>query len=351
MNTNDSRTIQDQVSLPLGVAVGVVMQGIRIRFGRSVVTILGVVFGIAFLMSMLTSQIIRKGVSEEDALRTEVKRMSSFLSAETGLHRDSTYGVAACGPLSNVERRLLQHLVGQGVRQLRWASARGDAPPASLSPEIVKQTPLEEVARGARAVLVIGDGALPDARWQRIMTAARQPIMAFTRGDVAAPGVSAVSVVSLERELKPEEMKRALLEEKRQRSRNLWIVVVSLLVTVIGITNAMLMSVTERFREIGTMKCLGALSAFIRRIFLIESGFMGLIGGALGAVAGALFSVIMYSTVYGTGAVVGTMDTGLLLLYLAASILAGVMLSMLAAIYPATVAASMVPSDALRTNI
>ena len=47
-----------------------------------------------------------------------------------------------------------------------------------------------------------------------------------------------------------------------------WLIVLSLLVCVVGITNAMLMSVTERFREIGTMKCLGALDSFIVKLFL-----------------------------------------------------------------------------------
>ena len=65
-----------------------------------------------------------------------------------------------------------------------------------------------------------------------------------------------------------------------------WVVVISLLVTVIGITNALLMSVTERFKEIGTMKCLGALSGFIRQLFLIESMFIGLVGSLAGIVIG-----------------------------------------------------------------
>ena len=48
-----------------------------------------------------------------------------------------------------------------------------------------------------------------------------------------------------------------------------------MLVAFVGVLNAMLMSVTERFREIGTMKCLGALNSFIVKLFLIESLFQG----------------------------------------------------------------------------
>ena len=65
-----------------------------------------------------------------------------------------------------------------------------------------------------------------------------------------------------------------------------WIVFLSLLVCVVGIVNAQLMSVTERFREIGTMKCLGALDRFILRLFLIEATLQGFIGSTIGAIAG-----------------------------------------------------------------
>lgn len=68
-------------------------------------------------------------------------------------------------------------------------------------------------------------------------------------------------------------------EAKHQkRARENWLMVMSLLVCAVGITNSMLMSVTERFREIGTMKCLGALDVFIVRLFLIETAALGFLG-------------------------------------------------------------------------
>ncbi|HIM09210.1 TPA: FtsX-like permease family protein, partial [Candidatus Poribacteria bacterium] len=66
-------------------------------------------------------------------------------------------------------------------------------------------------------------------------------------------------------------------------TKQLWLVTMSLIVCVVGIANAMLMSVTERFREIGTMKCLGALDGFIVRLFLLESAFQGFVGALIGA--------------------------------------------------------------------
>ena len=144
-----------------------------------------------------------------------------------------------------------------------------------------------------------------------------------------------------------------LLEQKKERFRSIWIVAISLVVTVIGITNAMLMSVTERFREIGTMKCLGALSEFIRKIFLIESAFMGAVGGIAGCLFGFGFSVCAYTITYGIGLTFASVsgEGGALALYMLFAMLSGIVLSVMAAIYPARVAARMVPADALRSNV
>ena len=77
------------------------------------------------------------------------------------------------------------------------------------------------------------------------------------------------------------EAQARMLEEE---SKQTWLISLSLLVCVVGIANAMLMSVTERFREIGTMKCLGAEDGLVIRLFLIESALVGSVG-ALGGIA------------------------------------------------------------------
>ena len=87
---------------------------------------------------------------------------------------------------------------------------------------------------------------------------------------------------------------------QQEDSKNKWLVVLSLLVCLVGITNAMLMSVTERFREIGTMKCMGALDGFIIKLFLLESSFMGTAGTIIGAVVGFLLTLMLSSLSYGS---------------------------------------------------
>lgn len=68
--------------------------------------------------------------------------------------------------------------------------------------------------------------------------------------------------------------------------KDIWLIILSLLVCTVGIINAQLMSVTERFREIGIMKCLGALDRIILRLFLIEALILGFLGAGAGSLLG-----------------------------------------------------------------
>jgi putative ABC transport system permease protein len=68
---------------------------------------------------------------------------------------------------------------------------------------------------------------------------------------------------------------------------------ISLLVGGIGIANTMYTSVLERTKEIGTMKAIGAKNSDITKIFVIESGFLGLFGGTLGVILGYIVAKII----------------------------------------------------------
>jgi len=128
-----------------------------------------------------------------------------------------------------------------------------------------------------------------------------------------------------------------------------WIILLSLLVCAVGIVNAQLMAVTERFREIGTMKCLGALDRFVLRLFILEAGMQGLAGSVAGALLGAVFALLAGWVRFGGAALQQVAMT-----HVGASVAAatgiGVALSLLGVLYPALVAARMQPVEAMRVE-
>ncbi|HZJ84495.1 MAG TPA: ABC transporter permease [Syntrophomonadaceae bacterium] len=86
-----------------------------------------------------------------------------------------------------------------------------------------------------------------------------------------------------------------MIESVKKQSRTMQgilggIGAVSLFVAAIGITNTMIMSIYERTREIGVIKVLGAELQDIKRLFLIEAGFIGFIGGIVGLILSYLIS-------------------------------------------------------------
>lgn len=131
--------------------------------------------------------------------------------------------------------------------------------------------------------------------------------------------------------------------------KDTWLAILSLIVCVVGIVNAQLMAVTERFREIGTFKCLGALNSFVVRIFLVEAFYQGLLGGLSGSVVGIVVSTVSIAWKVGWPAFRWWPFTGMLLT-LGGGLVMAASLSLLGVIYPALVAARMQPAVALRTE-
>lgn len=128
-----------------------------------------------------------------------------------------------------------------------------------------------------------------------------------------------------------------------------WIVILSLLVCVVGIINAQLMSVTERFREIGTMKCLGALDRFIVRLFVMEAAMQGLAGALAGAILGGIVAVISSLFRFGTESF-ASLPWQDIAISLATATLTGIALSLAGVLYPAVIAARMQPVEAMRVE-
>lgn len=118
------------------------------------------------------------------------------------------------------------------------------------------------------------------------------------------------------------------------------IAAISLVVGGIGIMNIMLVSVTERTREIGIRKALGATYSNILQQFMIESMVIGIIGGAIGVVLGCGASIII-SKVAGWNTVISVWAIVIAVVF-------SVGIGLIFGIYPARKAAMMDPIDALR---
>ena len=130
-------------------------------------------------------------------------------------------------------------------------------------------------------------------------------------------------------------------------SRTRWLIAVSFLVCIVGVANAMFMSVTERFAEIATMKCLGALDGFVMLMFLFESLIQGLVGGVAGVLVGGVLALLRMVLNY--GALSFEAVPGLDLLTVAGlSMATGMILAAVAAIGPAWVASRLAPMEAMR---
>jgi putative ABC transport system permease protein len=117
---------------------------------------------------------------------------------------------------------------------------------------------------------------------------------------------------------------------------------ISLLVGGIGVMNIMLVSVTERVREIGLRKALGATPQAIRRQFLVEASTLGLIGGLLGVGVGLTGAVVLPHLVSDPVAISPAAALGAIVVAVAIGVGFGV--------YPATRAARLAPIDALRSE-
>ncbi len=117
---------------------------------------------------------------------------------------------------------------------------------------------------------------------------------------------------------------------------------ISLVVGGIGVMNIMLVSVTERIREIGLRKALGARPSVILQQFLVEASVLGLMGGALGVALGVLGGNVL-SKLINQPIIFSAAAT---IIALAVSLVIGIV----AGVYPAWRAAKLAPIDALRNE-
>ena len=129
------------------------------------------------------------------------------------------------------------------------------------------------------------------------------------------------------------------------------IAAVAVLTAAFGIVNTMLMAALERRREIGILKAIGSRNSRIFRIFILESGAYGLIGGVVGLIVGTLVSAVLTPFIAsneftafvgsaGVDPIPPVADMGIVLV-------GAVLISVLAGLYPAWRASRLAPVEAI----
>lgn len=121
---------------------------------------------------------------------------------------------------------------------------------------------------------------------------------------------------------------------------------IAIIVGGIGIMNTMFTSVRERIREIGIMKAIGARNTTISRIFLLESGIIGLIGGLGGTIVGIIFAkgIELYFQIHPVIYLKAYISSGIIIFGLLFSFVLGCLSGYL----PARSAAKLKPAESLR---
>lgn len=323
-----SNKIERQVKLPISKAVEIAWKSIRLRLSRSLVVTSSIALAIAFLLSILAGEAF---VSSLRKWKSGFETSAKFeqLLAERATRETSTRQAADAvgsalkqpGPKLDQPTEITAKFGGDltAIREEIGGLPAGAA-------ELTKTLPISAAAQDAFS------------KW---LSEARQ--LKRVRDEIAAPEILAGRMTAAG-------VPTGAAEVAQARTQTWWVIGLALLVAFVGILNAMLMSVTERFREIGTMKCLGALDGFIVKLFLIESLFQGGAGTIAGVIIGLILSVIAAVWSYGSFAW-ANVPWGELGIIAVICFVVGVVLTVGGALYPAWQAARMQPIAAMRVEV
>jgi putative ABC transport system permease protein len=124
---------------------------------------------------------------------------------------------------------------------------------------------------------------------------------------------------------------------------------IALSIAALGICNAMLAAIRERRREIGVLKAIGATDRDVRRVFLVEAGTLGLLGGIIGATVGYITAEVLAGVVnrYLSSQGLQTVNLGFPLALLALVTAGATVLALSAGVLPAMRAARMPARQAI----
>jgi putative ABC transport system permease protein len=122
---------------------------------------------------------------------------------------------------------------------------------------------------------------------------------------------------------------------------------ISLLVAAVSIFNVMMMSVTERIREIGILRSIGTQKTEIRKMFIYEAGILGIIGAVIGAVLSLAIGYVVVLAMVGSTDYFFTPES---LLYVPFGMAVGIIICIVSGVYPAWSASNLDPIEALRSE-
>lgn len=129
-----------------------------------------------------------------------------------------------------------------------------------------------------------------------------------------------------------------------------WLSFISLLLCVVSITNSMTIAVYERYKEIGIIKCLGALNRHVLLLFFMESTMIGLVGGVLGFVCGSITAIAIYGFQLGFDMILRIPLFESLFCF-GLSVIVSFGISVGATMYPAYKATKSKPTEAFRVEV
>lgn len=122
---------------------------------------------------------------------------------------------------------------------------------------------------------------------------------------------------------------------------------ISLLVAATSIFNVMMMSVTERIREIGILRSIGTRRGEVRRMFLYEAIILGVVGAGIGAIMSLCLGWLVVLIMVGTTKYFFTYAS---LIYVPMAMVIGIAICIFSGVYPAWKAANLDPIEALRSD-